>query len=550
MFSRLTIKVRLVLMGALALCGIAMVAGFGLYQLQAGNDRQRLAFEIMEKDLGIMLRVGSANVEFKTQVQEWKNILIRGRDVAEFEKYRQAFRNSAIKVRQVLLEAADHMKVTGNQRLPAIENVLRLHGELTAVYESEIGRWDVADPDNTSKADLALKGKDRAMTQAMNTLVGEIEKDSRILQESQIAQAASRYAQTRNILILMVGLVLLFTAILIVLTMSAITRQVNNLQTVLGRIQKNLDLTLRLPDDGADEIAQASRSINALLTEFSMVLGKVKIAAGHVLGASNSLTHSLGPLSESVSHQNSATAAMAAAAEELAVSVTHVSDSSQQAETISRQSLERACQGGAVIHEMVSGMGKMAESIQVTAGTVEMLGLRSKEIGGIASTIREIADQTNLLALNAAIEAARAGEQGRGFAVVADEVRQLAERTSKATTEIAGVIGAIQSDTQKAVADMQSVVRIADGNAQQARQAGDAIAAIQQGSSAVVEVASDISVSLKEQSSAGEEIAMQVERIAAMSDENTSALSEVKNASDEMKVLSSDMQRMVANFSI
>jgi methyl-accepting chemotaxis protein len=154
------------------------------------------------------------------------------------------------------------------------------------------------------------------------------------------------------------------------------------------------------------------------------------------------------------------------------------------------------------------------------------------------------------LALNAAIEAARAGEQGRGFAVVADEVRQLAERTSKATTEIAGVIGAIQSDTQKAVADMQSVVRIADGNAQQARQAGDAIAAIQQGSSAVVEVASDISVSLKEQSSAGEEIAMQVERIAAMSDENTSALSEVKNASDEMKVLSSDMQRMVANFSI
>ena len=192
----------------------------------------------------------------------------------------------------------------------------------------------------------------------------------------------------------------------------------------------------------------------------------------------------------------------------------------------------------------------MAETVTSTSTAMELLGQRTDEIGSIAGVIKEIADQTNLLALNAAIEAARAGEQGRGFAVVADEVRKLAERTTKSTTEIAAVIAAIQTETRSAVNNMHQVVDQVGNNAEGARQAGVSITQIRESSNRVLDVSSDIATALKEQSAANELIAKQVEVIASMSEENTAAMSEAKQASSEMKRLSTEMDALGNRFRV
>jgi len=186
--------------------------------------------------------------------------------------------------------------------------------------------------------------------------------------------------------------------------------------------------------------------------------------------------------------------------------------------------------------------------VQSSSTIVEDLGRQSDQITSIVNTIKEIADQTNLLALNAAIEAARAGEQGRGFAVVADEVRKLAERTSLSTTEIGGMVAKIQNGTRSAVSSMQAgVVQVSNG-VELANQAGDSINRIRDGAERVTHVVNGISDSISEQSSAGNQIAHQLETIAQMSEESAIAVGHTATAARHLHSLSASLHKTVAQF--
>lgn len=344
-------------------------------------------------------------------------------------------------------------------------------------------------------------------------------------------------------------------AILVLGTMGAllyaqITRPLKRMQDEIGTIKTSLDLTHRLPVAGKDEIDQVASSVNALLEEFQSVVHGVQAAGNHVSVTSDQILQTVAQLLASIERQNEATSTMAASAEEMAVSVSHVSDSSTTAQDIAQTSLAKAREGAEAIEETIAEMVTMADDVQVTSHTMEELGRRSSEIGGITGKIKEIADQTNLLALNAAIEAARAGEQGRGFAVVADEVRKLAERTSRATKEIDTVIGAVQNETQGAVLNMYEMARRVIANAERSRHAGKFVMQIRDQSERVVSVSSEIATALKEQSAATELIANQIERIASMSEGNTATTGEAKEVSAEIKRLSDDLYQLVARFRV
>jgi methyl-accepting chemotaxis protein len=241
---------------------------------------------------------------------------------------------------------------------------------------------------------------------------------------------------------------------------------------------------------------------------------------------------------------------MAATVEQVTVSINHVSESAREALEISRKSGDLSSQGGNIIHNAATEMKQIAETVRLTSSTIEDLGQQSNQISSVVQVIKDVADQTNLLALNAAIEAARAGEQGRGFAVVADEVRKLAERTTKATEEITHMIATIQNSAHAAVASMGEAVEQVGGGVALAEQAGDAINQIKEGAGQVITVVNDISSALVEQSSASNDIASHVERVAQMSEENSAAAGETASAANHLEQLSGTMRAAVSRFRI
>ena len=200
--------------------------------------------------------------------------------------------------------------------------------------------------------------------------------------------------------------------------------------------------------------------------------------------------------------------------------------------------------------ETVATIREIARVTGQSAQTVEQLGTSSQRIGEIASVINEIADQTNLLALNAAIEAARAGEQGRGFAVVADEVRKLAERTTQATREIAAMIETIQTETANAVAAMQRGNTAVEAGLGLADQAGAALEKIVTGAQSTVDLINQIAAASEEQSTTSEEISRSVVGISTVSEESARNLSEIAQATEDLNQLTDELHTLVAQFKV
>jgi methyl-accepting chemotaxis protein len=246
---------------------------------------------------------------------------------------------------------------------------------------------------------------------------------------------------------------------------------------------------------------------------------------------------------------NQATA-VATADEEMTATSRNISHNCQLAADSSKVAMAAAETGSAVVNQTVSIMGKIAERVQVTSVAIGELGARSEQIGAIIGTIEDIADQTNLLALNAAIEAARAGEQGRGFAVVADEVRALAERTTKATREIGDMIKSIQTETQSAVIEMEAGVREVKKGTDEAGHSGNAIRQILDQIEAVNLQVNQIATAAEEQTATTSEISQNMHQITDIVQSTARGAQESSAAAHRLSILANELQRMVSKFRI
>ncbi len=253
---------------------------------------------------------------------------------------------------------------------------------------------------------------------------------------------------------------------------------------------------------------------------------------------------------KSSEEQSAAATSMAASIEEMTVSINHIADNAEEARNRSSESGALANQGAEVISRAVSEMQRISSAVDQSAETITDLATRTETISSITNVIKEIADQTNLLALNAAIEAARAGEQGRGFAVVADEVRKLAERTSSATQEISSMITDIQSSSVASKDNMAEAVERVRVGAHLAEEGGVAVHSIHDGTERVVRVVNDISLSLREQSQASNDIALNVEKIAQCAGVNAEVSRETAAATQRMRNMTNDLMNRVKRFRI
>ena len=327
-----------------------------------------------------------------------------------------------------------------------------------------------------------------------------------------------------------------------------IKSSLGSIQSMVNRIESDLDFTVRVSVDRRDEIGQTTAALNRLLDKLQNSLRSIAAGAQSVASASNAMSNTSNQVAAASHQQSEAASDMAATVEQMTVSINHVGDRALEANRISSESGHLASSGEKVIGQTAGDIQDIAATVHEAAALIHGLEEHSQQISKVAAVIKEVADQTNLLALNAAIEAARAGEQGRGFAVVADEVRKLAERTSASTQEIASIIDAMRSSAGNVASSMQGVVAKVEHGVERAQAANTSIKQIGDGSRRTVGMVEEIAEAIREQGAAANNIASQVERIAQMSEESSAAAENSAHAAQELDRLAADMQRIVSAY--
>jgi len=426
-----------------------------------------------------------------------------------------------------------------------------LQSVLAGASATEVARLRTVLMDKAGEGGFAIDP-----TEWFKTITAKIDglHDTENLITGRIGDDAKAQLQASRSSLLSLGIAGGVALILTVLVSFAIARNICvPLREMVDFVETSIagnDFSGQVPEHGATEVARTGAAFNLLVGKFRSIIVDAKQSSEKITSAAHSLALASKKVGESSLVQSGAAESVAAAVEQASVSVSETANNARAAADVvvrAREDSERAL---TVMRDTVSNVTGIAQLIGESSRNVEHLAESSQKIGNIVQVIKDIADQTNLLALNAAIEAARAGDQGRGFAVVADEVRKLAERTAKATGEIATLIEAIQDGIGGTVSAMQQANAQAGTSLELVDRTEQALHQIDDGSGAVASNVQSISHALAEQDAAIRQIAVNVEQIAQMTENNNNAASANNQTAAELDSLSLQLRNSVAVFKV
>ncbi|WP_133683657.1 methyl-accepting chemotaxis protein [Paludibacterium purpuratum] len=358
-----------------------------------------------------------------------------------------------------------------------------------------------------------------------------------------------------NGLVLRAGLTLL---VLILLILPLAGLQISHMLSGMRRIHDAMqeisegggDLTRKIDIQGVDEIASTARAFNRFLDILRNMFQEIRHETARLTTGVNEINQVIGKLSRDTQALSNLTAENAAAIEEITVSISHIADHTNDADQLVKNTGALSSESAHSVQVVADDVGRSAREVEGLSSLLNGLSQRSQEISGIIRVIKDIADQTNLLALNAAIEAARAGEQGRGFAVVADEVRKLAERTGQATVQITGMIEGMTSEMGTAVSDMHRTLQTVQTGAGASGETAGKIASIRENMDAVVNKMEEIALSTREQLAATTAMAQSAERITGQMQGSDEALHQASAAVHQLNELAQNLEKMFSNFKL
>lgn len=517
------------------LTGITLILGVADYRTIIVLDRS--ADEMERKSLERTL----TDEIYQASLKEANSV--RGFLLARNESMLQAgatARGQYAEASRKLLELAQ----SENSNVP-VEHIRQAHERYLEIVDREL---QLAKQGRNKEALELLRNRavpaSKALEDGIHGLVAQIENGKRQLQNEKDAEVRNGKLITLSLCAVGTFFGLIMGSIIRRSVTTSIDKMIAFIQQLAAKNLAACDL--RMADKS--EIGRAGLALDEMKHSLTEMIRSIAGTAEHLASASEQISTSASQQASTAGSQKDQTAQVATALQEMAATVQQVSENSGRAAEASRKASDTARQGGAVVEQTLVKMQLIAESVRGTAGKVEELGKRSDQIGRIVGVINDIADQTNLLALNAAIEAARAGEQGRGFAVVADEVRKLAERTTMSTKEIATMIEAVQGDTRLAVEAMEQGTRqVAEGVAT-TQKAGEALKEIIHMSQEVGDMVTHIATASTQQASATDDINNSMNQIARLLLESAEGAQQSEKACQELSGLAFDLRKLVGNF--